>query len=187
MKDESGNIPQPRKVSGKLILVIIILGLGLLYLIFFPLSRIDPVMLPDRICVLQDSLEASFEDQLGQDISQTQFEDNICVLYFYETGCEDTACQQVMNELSRIQTEYIDDQEVKIFAIALKDEIHGLERKQRIARAYNAIPEKWYILDTDTAGLKELYYEQLALPWSNDDSSVLNPKGMIVLGSFRRV
>lgn len=146
-------------------------------------------MLPDRICVLQDSLEASFKDQLDQDIRQSQFEDNICVLYFYETGCEDTACQQLMNELSRIQTEYIDDQEVKIFAIALKDELNSLELKQRIARSYDAIPEKWYFLDTDTAGLKELYYEQLALPWSNDDSSVLNPEGMIVLldhlGGFR--
>ena len=37
---------------------------------------------------------------------------------FYSADCLEEVCPSVMQQLSRIQTEYIDDQEVKIISIA---------------------------------------------------------------------
>ena len=170
MKDKADTI-QPRKVSGKLILVFIILGIALLYIIFFPMSRIPQVDLPDRVCVLDDSLSFTFNDQLDQVITDSVFDDNICILSFYSADCLEKVCPVVMEQLSRIQTEYIDDQEVKILSIALgRDD--SLSRRQTFSKRFDAIPEKWYFLGGDLAEVKPLYFEQLSMPWHEEHSKV---------------
>ena len=170
MKDKADTI-QPRKVSGKLILVFIILGIALLYIIFFPMSRIPQVDLPDRVCVLDDSLSFTLNDQLDQVISDSVFDDNICILSFYSADCLEKVCPVVMEQLSRIQTEYIDDQEVKILSIALgRDD--SLSRRQTFAKRFDAIPNKWYFLGGDLAEVKPLYFEQLLMPWHEEHSKV---------------
>ncbi|MEC7160069.1 MAG: hypothetical protein VXW24_07225, partial [Bacteroidota bacterium] len=70
------------------------------------MSRIPQVDLPDRVCVLDDSLSLTFTDQLDQEVTQLVFEDNICILSFYSAGCLEEVCPSVMQQLSRIQTEY---------------------------------------------------------------------------------
>ena len=171
MKDKADTLQQPRQVSGKRILVFIILGIALLYIIFFPMSRIPQVDLPDRVCVLDDSLTLSFNDQLDQEVTQLVFEDNICVLSFYSADCLEEVCPSVMQQLSRIQTEYIDDQEVKILSIALG---HGdsLSRRQTFAKRFDAIPEKWYFLGGELSEVKKLYFEQLSMPWHEEHSAL---------------
>tara|TARA_B100000963_G_C22638317_1_gene678885 strand:+ start:5918 stop:6601 length:684 start_codon:yes stop_codon:yes gene_type:complete len=158
-------------VSGKLILLLIILGLTLLYIIFFPMSRIPRVDLPDRICVLEDSLFFTFSDQLGQEVTELVLEDNICVISFYSADCIEKVCPTIMKELSRIQTEYIDDQEVKIISIAL-GQGDSLSSRQTFAKRFDAIPKKWYFLGGNLSEVKKLYYEQLAMPWYEGLSSV---------------
>ena len=83
MKNKADTVQQPKKVSGKLILVFIILGIALLYIIFFPMSRIPQVDLPDRICVLGDSLSLTLSDQLDEEVTELVLDDNICILSFY--------------------------------------------------------------------------------------------------------
>lgn len=171
MKDKADTVQQPRKVSGKLILVFIILGIALLYIIFFPMSRIPQVDLPDRVCVLDDSLSFTLNDQLDQVITDSVFADNICILSFYSADCLEKVCPVVMEQLSRIQTEYIDDQEVKILSIALgRDD--SLSRRQTFAKRFDAIPKKWYFLGGDLAEVKPLYFEQLSMPWHEEHSKV---------------
>ena len=171
MKNKADTVQQPKKVSGKLILVFIILGIALLYIIFFPLSRIPQVDLPDRVCVLDDSLSLTFNDQLDQEVTQLVLEDNICVLSFYSADCLEEVCPSVMQQLSRIQTEYIDDQEVKILSIAL-GRGDSLSSRQAFAKRFDAIPEKWYFLGGDLTEVKKLYFEQLSMPWYEGHSKV---------------
>ena len=144
MKDKADTVQQPRKVSGKLILVFIILGIALLYIIFFPMSRIPQVDLPDRVCVLDDSVSFTLNDQLDQVITDSVFADNICILSFYSADCLEKVCPVVMEQLSRIQTEYIDDQEVKILSTALgRDD--SLSRRQTFAKRFDAIPKRVFL------------------------------------------
>ena len=146
------------------------------------MSRIPQVDLPDRICVLDDSLSLTFNDQLDEEVTDSSlFEDNICVLSFYSGECLEKVCPEVMKQLSRIQTEYIGDQEVKLLSIALD---HGdkLSRRQAFAKRFDAIPEKWYFLGGDLAEVKKLYFEQLSMtgydqhsttPMHHSDSVIL--------------
>ena len=128
------------------------------------MSRIPRVDLPDRICVLEDSLFFTFSDQLGQEVTELVLEDNICVISFYSADCIEKVCPTIMKELSRIQTEYIDDQEVKIISIAL-GQGDSLSSRQTFAKRFDAIPKKWYFLGGNLSEVKKLYYEQLAMTW----------------------
>ena len=76
-----------------------------------------------------------------------------------------------MHQWSRIQTEYIDDQEVKILSIALG---HGdsLFSRQAFAKRFDAIPEKWYFLGGELSEVKKLYFEQLSMPWHEEHSAL---------------
>ena len=134
------------------------------------MSRIPQVDLPDRVCVLDDSLTLSFNDQLDQEVTQLVFEDNICVLSFYSADCLEEVCPSVMQQLSRIQTEYIDDQEVKILSIALG---HGdsLSVDRRLQSALMRFLKSG-ILGGELSEVKKLYFEQLSMPWHEEHSAL---------------
>ena len=123
--------------------------------IFNP-SDINPLLVDESIQKINKDHQIdsfSFQNQLGDTITNTSVKGKIFVTDFFFTTCGGI-CPKMTNQLSRLQSEFIDDSNFLILSHTVNPSIDTVETLFKYANRFNANPEKWWFL---TGTKKDLY------------------------------
>jgi protein SCO1 len=119
----------------------------------------------------------SFTDQFGNNVTSALVQNKIHVANFIFTRCG-LICPKTTQQLSRVQDQFIDNDEVKLLSYTVDPEYDKPPVLKEYAKKYDAIAGKWYFLTGDKSKLYHQALKGYFLPVSDAsvyDKSITNP------------
>lgn len=109
--------------------------------------------------------EFSFSDQSGQVVTDKDFENKIYVAGFFFSTCPGI-CPAIRSKLSKVQTQFAEDPEVKIVQYSIRPSTDTVEVLQQYALANDIDNRHWFLLTGDKS---EIYSIAKSAYFASDD------------------
>jgi protein SCO1/2 len=121
---------------------------------YFPIENEDgSIKISNGDTAFRRVSDFHFKDQLGNDVSQKNFEGKIYVADFIFTTCG-TICPKMTYQMGRVQEMFKNNHDVKIISHTVDPESDSISVLADYAKRNKAIYGKWYFV---TGNKKELY------------------------------
>ena len=178
----------------KFFFIALFLVSGIIISIIYSILKVEtplPIYQPNRVdASLVDSTiqhkkkyhtiaDFKLVNQNGDTITQDTYKDKIYVADFFFTTCQ-TICPIMTNQMSRVQREIIDDDEVLLLSHSVTPEIDSVAQLKRYALEKGIIDEKWNLVTGDRKQIYDLARKSYLVV--KDDG--LEPYGMVHTENF---
>ncbi|MCD2258114.1 SCO family protein [Psychroserpens luteolus] len=154
----------------KFFFIVLLLVSGIIISIIYSILKVEkplPIYQPNRVdASLVDSTiqhkkkyhtiaDFKLVNQNGDTITQDTYKDKIYVADFFFTTCQ-TICPVMTDQMSRIQSEIIDDDEVLLLSHSVTPEIDSVAQLKRYAIEKGVNDNKWNLVTGDRKQIYDL-------------------------------
>ncbi|WP_298900933.1 SCO family protein [uncultured Psychroserpens sp.] len=154
----------------KFFFIALLIVSGIIISIIYSILKVEaplPIYQPNRVdASLVDSTiqhkkkyhtiaDFKLVNQNGDTITQNTYKDKIYVADFFFTTCK-TICPIMTNQMSRVQREIIDDDEVLLLSHSVTPEIDSVAQLKRYAIEKGVMDNKWNLVTGDRKQIYDL-------------------------------
>lgn len=156
-------------------------------------KTLGPVLITDGKTIA-DTLyhtipDFEFTDQYNRKVTAGNLAGNISVTAFFFTTCQ-TICPQMSEQLARVQSKFIDSDEVKFFSFTVDPETDTVSVIAAYAEKYHAVKDKWYFLTGAKSQLYELArngYFLAAIQGNNGPQDFNHSEQLVLVDKDKRI
>lgn len=129
-------------------------------------------------------------NQLGDTITQKQFEGKIYVTDFFFTTCP-SICPKMSTQLTRVQEAYKDDDKIMILAHTVFPETDSVPVLAAYADLYGVNPNKWMLVTGDKKEIYDLarksYFAILDEGGNGDEHDFIHTENFVLIDPNKRI
>lgn len=155
-------------------------------------SDINPKLVDDsmqRVTRMHRTMDFELVNQLGDTISEKDFEGKIYVTDFFFTTCP-TICKDMSRNFKIIQDAFVDNPQVMLLSHSVTPQIDSVEVLAAYGKQYGAIPGKWHLATGDKKHIYDLARKSYFACLDEGDGGVqdfIHTENLVLVDKDRRL
>lgn len=132
----------------------------------------------------------SFTDQEGRTVTDKTLQNKIYVASFFFTSCPGI-CPAIRSKLSRVQIEFLDDDEVKILSHSIQPTTDTVEVLKAYAERNGIQSDNWHLVTGDKGDIyniaKNAYFASADLGREEGENDFLHTENLLLIDQNRNI